>query len=148
MNKGVKESLRRSQHWTMGPPYGTEVGLEWHALMENFVKEVLTKTSNELYEKGMQAFLYSANCTMKWKYLLFPVSSLCMAICITIKNYRHIFRLQEPMISIDYVCLFVCFFAFSLHILDHAILRTCVSFSKKLPYLCFFSFIYELAACY
>ena len=36
----------------MGLPYGTEVGLEWHALMENFVKEVLTKTSNELYEKG------------------------------------------------------------------------------------------------
>ena len=65
MNKGVKESFQRSQHWTMGPPYGTEVGLEWHALMENFVKEVLTKTSNELYEKGMQAFLYSANCTMK-----------------------------------------------------------------------------------
>ena len=36
----------------MGPPYGTEVGLEWHALMENCVKEVLTKTSYELYEKG------------------------------------------------------------------------------------------------
>lgn len=35
----------------------------------------------------------------------------------------------------------------SLHILDHTILLTCVSFSKKLPYLCFFSFIYELAAC-
>ena len=146
MNKGVKESFQRSQHWTMGPPYGTEVGLEWHALMENFVKEVLTKTSNELYEKGMQAFLYSANCTMKWKYLLFPVSSLCMAICITIKNYRHIFRLQEPMISIDYVCLFVCFFCF--FSTYSGFLRTCVSFSKKLPYLCFFSFIYELAACY
>ena len=113
MNKDVKEGFQRSQHWTMGPPYGTEVGLEWHALMENFfVKEVLTKTSNELYEKGMQAFLYSANCMMKWKYLLFPVSSLCMAICITIKNYRHIFRLQEPMISIDYVCLFVFFLLF------------------------------------
>ena len=27
----------------------------------------------------------------------------------------------------------------SLHILDHTILLTCVSFSKKLPYLCFFS---------
>ena len=36
----------------------------------------------------------------------------------------------------------------SLHTLDHTILRTCVPFSKKLSYLCFFSFIYELAACH
>ena len=49
----------------MGPPYGTEVGLEWHALMENCVKEVLRKPHMNFMKREMQAFLYSANCTMK-----------------------------------------------------------------------------------
>ena len=36
----------------------------------------------------------------------------------------------------------------SLYALNHTILRTCVPFSKKLPCLCFFSFVNELAACH
>ena len=116
MNKGVKESFQRSQHWTMGPPYGTEVGLEWHALMENCVKEVLTKTSYELYEKGDAGIYLLRKLHDEMKISIIPVSSLCMAICIKIKNYRYIFSLQEPMISIDNVCLFVCFFLLFLYI--------------------------------
>ena len=116
MNKDVKESFQRSQHWTMGPPYGTEVGLEWHALMENCVKEVLTKTSYELYEKGDAGIYLLRKLHDEMKISIIPVSSLCMAICIKIKNYRYIFSLQEPMISIDNVCLFVCFFLLFLYI--------------------------------
>ena len=116
MNKGVKESFQRSQHWTMGPPYGTEVGLEWHALMENCVKEVLTKTSYELYEKGDAGIYLLRKLHDEMKISIIPVSSLCMAICIKIKNYRYIFSLQEPMISIDNVCLFVFFFLLFLYI--------------------------------
>ena len=100
----------------MGPPYGTEVGLEWHALMENCVKEVLTKTSYELYEKGDAGIYLLRKLHDEMKISIIPVSSLCMAICIKIKNYRYIFSLQEPMISIDNVCLFVCFFLLFLYI--------------------------------
>lgn len=148
MNKDVKESFQRSQHWTIGPPYGTEVGLEWHALMENCVKEVLTKTSYELYEKGDAgiSLLRKLHDEMEISIISgkFPLYGYMY------NNKELPLYLPSPRTNdIDRLCLFVCFFyAFSLHILDHAILRTCVPFSKKLPYLCFFSFIYELAACH
>ena len=109
MNKGVKESFQRSQHWTMGPPYGTEVGLEWHALMENCVKEGLTKTSYELYEKGDAGI-----------YLLRKLHDEIKISIISGKFplYGYMYNNKElpPYLpsprtnDIDRLCLFVCLF--------------------------------------
>ena len=63
MNNDVKESFRKhlfkleeiatlDHAGPKGPPYGTEHGIEWHTLMEDRAKAVLTKTSYELHEKG------------------------------------------------------------------------------------------------
>ena len=63
MNNDVKESFRKhlfkpeeiatlDHAGPKGLPYGTEHGIEWHTLMEDRAKAVLTKTSYELHEKG------------------------------------------------------------------------------------------------
>ena len=95
----------------MGPPYGTEVGLEWHALMENCVKEVLTKTSYELYEKGDAGI-----------YLLRKLHDEMKISIISGKFplYGYMYNNKElpPYLpsprtnDIDRLCLFVCFFFF------------------------------------
>lgn len=93
----------------MGPPYGTEVGLEWHALMENCVKEVLTKTSYELYEKGDAGI-----------YLLRKLHDEMKISIISGKFplYGYMYNNKElpPYLpsprtnDIDRLCLFVCLF--------------------------------------
>ena len=99
----------------MGPPYGTEVGLEWHALMENCVKEVLTKTSYELYEKGDAGIylLRKLHDEMKISIISgkFPLYGYMY------DNKELPPYLPSPRTNdIGRLCLFVCFFLLFLYI--------------------------------